>query len=410
MVWGGSPAMSSPLKMIRPLVGRSTPVRQLKKVDLPAPLGPMIPRICPTGTLRDTLVSATNPPKWTVSASVLRIGARAVRVDTPERGSRSAPGVPGRSEQGGYGGPFRGPPMSLDELARRRDERPLLRHHVHDLVLVVLDREDELAEERLVVFLPQRLVALREVVALFDLHALERLDQLHRVFATAEPGPLDTELQEIHGLEVRLDVAVRQRAGRVDLLEGRDGLVEELFVVRRVQRRVQHRDVAVDADESLDLLAQGGQVRGLRDGAVARVLVLLGEPEVVDRVREVDGVGSEKYPEDAVEDAGDLRDERRHVGRPERNTGRLDDLAAVVSDLLEVRVPRRLTPRIIEIGDVPLLAHLPDQVRRDRDGLSRRVVEGPEDETAAFGRGDRGIQADTDHPDGPVLLEHRHAG
>ena len=42
---GGSPAMSSPLNRIRPEVGRSTPVRQLKKVLLPAPFGPMIARI-----------------------------------------------------------------------------------------------------------------------------------------------------------------------------------------------------------------------------------------------------------------------------------------------------------------------------------------------------------------------------
>ncbi len=40
--WSGRPVMSSPLKMIRPLLGRSTPVRQLKKVLLPAPFGPMM--------------------------------------------------------------------------------------------------------------------------------------------------------------------------------------------------------------------------------------------------------------------------------------------------------------------------------------------------------------------------------
>src|SRR2546426_9007203 len=82
MAWGGSPAMSSPLNTMRPLVGRSTPVRQLKKVDLPAPFGPMIARISPVGTARDTLLSAASPPKRTVSASVLRIGDDAVRVDT----------------------------------------------------------------------------------------------------------------------------------------------------------------------------------------------------------------------------------------------------------------------------------------------------------------------------------------
>src|SRR2546428_2815800 len=111
-----------------------------------------------------------------------------------------------------------GPLISLRELARRWDDRLLFGDHVQDLMRVVLDREDELTEERLMVFLPHRLVALREVVALLDLHALQGLDQLHRVFSAAEPGLLDAELQEIHRLEVRLDIAVRQRAGRIDLL------------------------------------------------------------------------------------------------------------------------------------------------------------------------------------------------
>src|SRR2546430_2525043 len=83
-----------------------------------------------------------------------------------------------------------GPPISLNELARRRDERLLLGNRLHELVLVVLDREDELAQERLVVFLADCLVALREVVALLDLHAFQGLDQVHRVLAAAEPGLL----------------------------------------------------------------------------------------------------------------------------------------------------------------------------------------------------------------------------
>ena len=41
------PVMSSPLKTMRPLVGRSTPVRQLKKVLLPAPFGPMMACVLP---------------------------------------------------------------------------------------------------------------------------------------------------------------------------------------------------------------------------------------------------------------------------------------------------------------------------------------------------------------------------
>src|SRR5205809_6897334 len=163
IVCGGRAAMSSPLNRIRPLVGRSTPVRQLKKVDLPAPLGPMIPRISPARTARDTLLRAASPPKRTVSLSAFKIAGAA------------GPPLPGGTAP-------RGPSaVTLGELARRWDDRFLFGDHLQDLVLVVLDREDELPEERLVVLLPQRLVALWEVVALFDLQAFEGLDQLQRV-------------------------------------------------------------------------------------------------------------------------------------------------------------------------------------------------------------------------------------
>ena len=73
----GSPVMSSPLKTMRPPVGRSTPVRQLKKVLLPAPFGPMMARISPRATSKLTSDSAARPPKRTDSSSVLRIGADA---------------------------------------------------------------------------------------------------------------------------------------------------------------------------------------------------------------------------------------------------------------------------------------------------------------------------------------------
>src|SRR2546427_13094535 len=110
MVWDGSPAMSSPLNTIRPLVGRSTPVRQLKKVDFPAPLGPMIARISPAGTPRDTLLRAASPPKRTVSPSVLRIGGWGVRGGTRAAGATDAPGVPGGAERPGGGGGRSGAP------------------------------------------------------------------------------------------------------------------------------------------------------------------------------------------------------------------------------------------------------------------------------------------------------------
>jgi hypothetical protein len=87
-----------------------------------------------------------------------------------------------------------------------RKDGLLLRDHLEDPVLVVLDVEDELAEEGLVVLLPQRLVALGEVVG-FLTSILQGLDELHGVLAAAE-ARLDPELEEVGGLEVGLDVAV----------------------------------------------------------------------------------------------------------------------------------------------------------------------------------------------------------
>src|SRR5712692_791489 len=184
---GGSPAMSSPAKMIRPAVGRSTPVTQLKNVDLPAPFGPMMARISPGWTAMETLLSAVSPPKRTVRPAVRRS-------DAPPRLSTGAAILPG--------------PVTLGKLAGRREDRRLLWDDLHDPVLAITNLEDELANEGLVVVLAERLVPLREVVAFLDLQALERLDELHRVLAPAEARLLHAKLQEVHRLIVRLHVSV----------------------------------------------------------------------------------------------------------------------------------------------------------------------------------------------------------
>ena len=177
---GGRPVMSSPLNRMRPEVGRSTPVRQLKKVLLPAPFGPMIARISPR---RDFEVDVVERGQ-TAEADGQALGAQhGVRFASPA----------------GLG---RGAPM------KRRD-RPALSANLQAggkivfsfattsrmLVLAVLDLEDELAQEGLVVFLAQHLVALREVVAFLHLEPFERLDQLRRVLAAAELRLLHAELQ-----------------------------------------------------------------------------------------------------------------------------------------------------------------------------------------------------------------------
>src|SRR5579862_1368164 len=49
--------------MMRPPVGSVSPARQLKKVDLPAPLGPIRPMISPSSTLRSAPATAQKLPK-----------------------------------------------------------------------------------------------------------------------------------------------------------------------------------------------------------------------------------------------------------------------------------------------------------------------------------------------------------
>src|ERR1043166_7007607 len=188
--FGGSPAMSSPANRMRPALGCSTPVTQLKNVDLPAPLGPMMARISPAGTAMLTSLSAVRPPNRMVSFSVRRRGA----APAPATGAARSISVP----------------VTLDELAGGRHDRLLFRDRLDDVVLAVLDVEDELADERLVVLFPHGLVALREVVAFLHLQALEGFDELHRVLAASEAALLHADLERVHRLEVRLHVAIRQ--------------------------------------------------------------------------------------------------------------------------------------------------------------------------------------------------------
>src|SRR5262245_44840637 len=242
---GGRPAMSAPPNRMRPLVGRRTPVRQLKNVLLPAPLGPMIARISPRGTAKLTLFSAVRPPKRTVNPSVRSIASK----DSPPR-LPAATGADVVSERNSTG-PF-ARSAGLGELAGRRQDGLVLRDDLQESVLVVLDVEDELAEEGLVVLLPQGLVALREVGALLDVHSFQGLDELHGVLAPAEAGLLHAELEEVHRFVVGLHVPIWQRARGVDLLEPRARVVEELLVSGRVERRVHHGDVPVDAHEAFD--------------------------------------------------------------------------------------------------------------------------------------------------------------
>src|SRR5215216_2306528 len=63
--------MSRPRKLILPWFSGSAPVIRLNIVVLPAPLGPIRPRISPALTSKLTLSTATRPPKRRVALAML---------------------------------------------------------------------------------------------------------------------------------------------------------------------------------------------------------------------------------------------------------------------------------------------------------------------------------------------------
>src|SRR6516165_1125878 len=75
---GLSRVTSRPSKCTVPEVGCRSPVRQLKNVDLPAPLGPMSPRTSPALTATDASSTALKAPNaivtWRASSSMAGLG------------------------------------------------------------------------------------------------------------------------------------------------------------------------------------------------------------------------------------------------------------------------------------------------------------------------------------------------
>src|SRR5712691_7081477 len=67
--YAGRPPISAPRKRTEPAFGLSAPAMRLKTVLLPEPLGPMRPRISPSATWNETLLTAVKPPKLFVSCS-----------------------------------------------------------------------------------------------------------------------------------------------------------------------------------------------------------------------------------------------------------------------------------------------------------------------------------------------------
>ncbi len=88
--WGDERVMSVPSKRTRPRVGGWRPVMTLKRVVLPAPLGPMRPWTVPARTATSTSFRAWMPPKRTVicSATSSANGTHLGLDGSPDRGRR----------------------------------------------------------------------------------------------------------------------------------------------------------------------------------------------------------------------------------------------------------------------------------------------------------------------------------
>src|SRR6516225_10881422 len=90
---GDARVRSLPSKTIRPPLGMVSPARQLKKVDLPAPLGPISPMISPSLTVRSAPATARNSPKlFDTSVAARRCVASGMEA-FPEAVARALPQV-----------------------------------------------------------------------------------------------------------------------------------------------------------------------------------------------------------------------------------------------------------------------------------------------------------------------------
>ena len=108
-------------------------------------------------------------------------------------------------------------------------------------------------------------------------------------------------LKDVQGLEIRLAVAVREDAVLVVFPRMLEDGVEELPMMFCIQRSLEDRQIAVDANKSQRLLPLRRQVgAGHYSGPVAGKAVLVVETQVISLGDHVDAVLAEKDHEQAV--------------------------------------------------------------------------------------------------------------
>src|SRR5215467_3385737 len=113
--------MSRPLKKIRPASGLISPASWPIRVDLPAPLGPMMACNSPAGMSREMPSEASTPPNRLVSSRICKSGSATVR--SRQSAFDAAAGIDHDEQQQG----------ADDDLPVLRHPRePLLEHQERD--------------------------------------------------------------------------------------------------------------------------------------------------------------------------------------------------------------------------------------------------------------------------------------
>src|SRR5437870_12616584 len=90
--------MSRPQLRILPELGFSAPAIMLNRVVLPAPFGPMKPKICPLRTSKLTSLTAARPPKYRVILSNCSIGTLAFSTESPDQFAQATQAAAGLEE------------------------------------------------------------------------------------------------------------------------------------------------------------------------------------------------------------------------------------------------------------------------------------------------------------------------
>src|SRR5579863_7852288 len=111
---GGCPVMSRPSSRTRPPSAGRCPVIRLKKVDFPAPFGPMTAAIWRVSTVRLTSLTATKPAKLLLRERTSSIARRQIMPQAAEAGDKPADDAAGECEQ-------------QHQQDHAEDERPILR-------------------------------------------------------------------------------------------------------------------------------------------------------------------------------------------------------------------------------------------------------------------------------------------